>query len=504
VVTFPVCTATGDQEYPAVSGNTVVWEDFRSSDLADIYGCDLSTKTEFFMGKGIAGDDNSSGVGIDYGPPAIDGNTVVWTSGTSADPNIEGYDLSTKTEFPICTAPGIQEWPAVSGNVVVWQDFRNGYADIYGYDLSTKTEFQVPSSYASPPEISGDTAVWQGYTSLDGPCQLFAYDMSTATETIISSDVGFEGQPVFSGSTVLWWNAAYTEQLGYDLSTHTYFTLGGGIVIYALSGNIGLDGVAGRQGLYGYDLSTKTEFPICTLLTSDGASTACLAAISGATVVWCDWRNWSGYMPTNTDIYAASLEPPGTLVCTSTYPFAADKTSLWRKTNQKVTISAGGDGGGSGTVIHYSTNGGTTWGTQAGDSVPVTVSAEGSHHFECYASDSLGTGVTCDLGYVNIDKVKPTTRAWRVSVKTGGVAKLGFRIADALPSCGEARASIQVRNTLGKIVLRVGLGVRRTNVTQVRGLKIKLKRGVYTWRVLATDIAGNRATRIAAARLIVT
>ena len=88
---FPVCLNTAKQWQPAISGNIVVWVDYRSK-----------PDTEAAIGNG----------------------------------DVYGYDLSTGTEFPICIDPADQSDPAISGNVVVWQDFRHGNWDVYGAILS--------------------------------------------------------------------------------------------------------------------------------------------------------------------------------------------------------------------------------------------------------------------------------------------------------------------------------------------------------------------------------
>ena len=48
VVEFPVCTASGNQIDPDISGNTVVWEDYRNGNC-DIYSYNIVTEQE----KGI-------------------------------------------------------------------------------------------------------------------------------------------------------------------------------------------------------------------------------------------------------------------------------------------------------------------------------------------------------------------------------------------------------------------------------------------------------------------
>lgn len=64
--------------------------------------------------------------------PAIYGDTVVWEDQRNSKYNIYGYNLSTSTEFQISTNTAYQSVPAIYGGTVVWQDERNGNDDIYG------------------------------------------------------------------------------------------------------------------------------------------------------------------------------------------------------------------------------------------------------------------------------------------------------------------------------------------------------------------------------------
>ncbi|MFH1616581.1 MAG: hypothetical protein ABIG61_16040, partial [Planctomycetota bacterium] len=65
-----IAVGLGNQEYPAISGNIVVWHENRNGDW-DIYGYDLLTQTEFAVATGLG----------DQMHPAISGNTVIWESG---------------------------------------------------------------------------------------------------------------------------------------------------------------------------------------------------------------------------------------------------------------------------------------------------------------------------------------------------------------------------------------------------------------------------------------
>ena len=95
--------------------------------------------------------------------PAISGNIVVWTDDRNSHSGVSGYDLSTKSTIDIA------EWgnfPAISGNIVVWHDMRvAGHPDnIYGYDLSTHTDFAICTT---SPGSSTSTGGLRRHGSLD-------------------------------------------------------------------------------------------------------------------------------------------------------------------------------------------------------------------------------------------------------------------------------------------------------------------------------------------------
>ena len=125
---FPITTAPGTQTDPAISGNIVVWSDYRKGpDDSDIYGYNLTTKKEFLI-------TDAPGSQV---RPAIWGNLVVWTdfrnepdkvNGTNSD--IYGYDLNTKQEFPVFVGPGRQDEPKTASGVVAWEDSTKGNSDV--------------------------------------------------------------------------------------------------------------------------------------------------------------------------------------------------------------------------------------------------------------------------------------------------------------------------------------------------------------------------------------
>ena len=296
---FPVCADPADQQNPSISGNIIVWEDWRNG--SDIYGYELSTNTEFVI----------CGIELSFQfSPSISGDIVVWVDDRHGNGDIYCYDLSTSTEFPICTDLSWQSSPSISGDIVVWGDGRNGNHDIYGYDLATSTEFPICTDlpeFRASPLISGDIVVWEDFRN--GDSDIYGYDLSTSTEFAICTDPAWQYSPSVSGDIVVWrdernnFDYFYGDIYGYDLSTSTEFaictdpsdqsnpSISGDIVVWRDYRDPNSNG-----DIYGYDLSTSTEFSICTDPSSQWSP-----SISEGIVVWTDDRNG------NFDIYASRI-----------------------------------------------------------------------------------------------------------------------------------------------------------------------------------------------------
>jgi hypothetical protein len=103
---------------------------------------------------------------------------------------------------------------------------------------------------------------------------------------------------------------------------------------------------------------------------------------------------------------------------------------------------------------------------------------------------------------VRVDTQAPTTRARPASVKAGRRVLLKYSVADAVPGCGEAAVILEVTKG-GRTVRTVALGDKSTNSALAYSFKVRLAKGIYAWRVRATDLAGNPASRMTAARLTV-
>jgi beta propeller repeat protein len=180
---------------------------------------------------------------------------------------------TTFADFPVFTiAPSGTwgSWPQISGNTVVWgKNERGDEGEITGeidvYNLNTKatTVINAPDNDGMP-GIDNDIVVWT-QSSTQGS-NVYGYRISTGQQFTVSSANSNKAFARISGNTVVWSDDR--------------------------NGN----------AVYGYDIATETEFPICV---HPGSSRG-LAVVSGNYVAWQDERNLGG--PSDVDIYGFNLQ----------------------------------------------------------------------------------------------------------------------------------------------------------------------------------------------------
>jgi beta propeller repeat protein len=125
-----------DEVVPHISGDKVVWTGCPLSSFNfDVEFYNLTTQT----GQCITTDPEWQML------PRISGDTIVWLDFRNGNGDIYLYDLLTNTERPITTNPAYQVYPDISGDRVVWVDFRkNGYPgipEIFLYDPPSPPAF---------------------------------------------------------------------------------------------------------------------------------------------------------------------------------------------------------------------------------------------------------------------------------------------------------------------------------------------------------------------------
>ncbi|GEM_PF-1951428 len=201
---FPISLSYGGRAAAKVSGNTVVWLDTRNggvNNYYNVYGYDISTGNEF----AITNHPDSPCTSV-----KISGNYVVWQDERnirSSSSDVYGFDLQTKTEFPICTTNGWQGSPGIGNNIVAYGDDRNLTVSIYAYDIKTKTEFLIATGAGmrSDPAVSGNYIVWQD--ARNGNYDIYGYDIAEKREFPICTATGNQSLPSISGNTVVWTQA---------------------------------------------------------------------------------------------------------------------------------------------------------------------------------------------------------------------------------------------------------------------------------------------------------
>lgn len=255
-----ICAANGERFGPVASSEFVAWTDLRcraeappdSDYTADVYGYDLLLGVE--VPVAVAS-------GVTEWHPSINGNRMVYTD-CGYPGQLRGVLLArdpvsghlTFEEFPIPqTSSWFRDCPMISGDFVVWMDYWDGdfyHADIMAVDLRTGVPFPVSTVPGSAPQSS--------------------------------TEVGMD----ISGSIVVWedWrnNPGHWNEPPFNCD------------------------------VYGYDLATGVEFPVCTDL---GVQTR--PRVSGNVVVWEDYR-----VPfSQGDVYGYRLNvtatPTGTVVSTT-------------------------------------------------------------------------------------------------------------------------------------------------------------------------------------------
>ena len=211
----PLVTAPGDQGILCISGDTVVYV----SNPADanlpmtdpgnrIYYIDLSDRVPHPIDNGPAA------TGAQWGP-RISGNRVVWMDYRNGNWDIYEKDLPAGPERRLTTNPGDDEFPDISGDIVAWRSYQNGQWDIHWMNLANGVEHAATNdaAYQESVRISGSLLVWMDGRSDPNPASPSAYDLymedlNTGVQTKIADRSVSPAYPAIDGSTLVWQEAS--------------------------------------------------------------------------------------------------------------------------------------------------------------------------------------------------------------------------------------------------------------------------------------------------------
>lgn len=175
----------------------------------------------------------------------------------------------------------------------------------------------------------------------------------------------------------------------------------------------------------------------------------------------------------------------------------------WYKTGATVHLAAADGAGESGVKeLSYALDGATPTKVASTADVVVPVVA-GAHSIVYHATDVAGNIEADQTFTVNVDTTKPVTSASAASVVKGRSATLKYKVTDAGASAGQATVVIKVKNRSGKVVQTIKAGIVAANKAVSTKFTCKLAKGMYTYSVYATDMAGNAQSKAGSAKLTV-
>lgn len=194
------------QVRPVVSGDVIIWLDFRNGRFWDLFAVDFpAIGNEMFI---------SGTVGMTGFPRnlAVSGRNVIWEDQTAIG-DVSIFNFDTGVLSPLIVAPtnrcrgfGLD----IDGNRVVRADCRlqnpGNHLDIYLLELDSGVETRITDDSAVSarlPSISGERIVW---TDLDLDTlrwEIFTHDLQTGlTQRLGSAGVG--ATPMIDGKQVVW------------------------------------------------------------------------------------------------------------------------------------------------------------------------------------------------------------------------------------------------------------------------------------------------------------
>jgi hypothetical protein len=166
----------------------------------------------------------------------------------------------------------------------------------------------------------------------------------------------------------------------------------------------------------------------------------------------------------------------------------------WHRTAVTLTFAAGDDA--SGVAYVESSLDGGTW----SKGFTRLVGGNGARTVAYRAVDAAGNTEATRQVTVNVDAGRPKPVALaNATVKKGEKATLRFRVDDITP-----RATCKIKVYKGaRLVKTLKVGAVTTNSSTSYRWICKLARGKYTWKLSATDLAGNHELNPGVRRLTV-
>ena len=323
-----LCSATGDQTHPTIAsdgagGAIVTWYDTRSGN-ADIYAQRISADgTVQWTADGVAlctatGDqfypaivrDGAGGAIVTWSCDVRSGNADIYAQRISADGTVQW----TADGVALCTASGDRWYPSLvpdgaGGAIVTWADFRSGNWDIYARRISADGTVQWTADGVALCTATGN----QYYPTIvaDGTSGAIVtwFDRRSG-----NGNEDIYAQRISAGGAVQWTAngmalcTATNDQVG---PTITSDDAGGAIVTWQDQRSGNADIYARRISADGTVQWTADGVALCTATGNQCHPTIAPDGAGGAIVAFADSRSGSE------DIYAQRISAGGTVQWTA-------------------------------------------------------------------------------------------------------------------------------------------------------------------------------------------
>ncbi|MBM3146918.1 MAG: hypothetical protein FJ000_03380 [Actinobacteria bacterium] len=170
----------------------------------------------------------------------------------------------------------------------------------------------------------------------------------------------------------------------------------------------------------------------------------------------------------------------------------------WYRSDVTLTLAAGDDLSGV-DVTEYSRNGGNFKPCSA----PLRFTSEGVTELRYRSIDKDGNIEQVKSAMVRVDKTGPATKATgSVTARRNRKASFRFRVNDNLAPTTETTTIRTLKGGTLKKALAVG-SIKTGFLVTYTWKKARLPKGTYTWKILATDLAGNKQTTIGKSKLTI-
>ena len=201
-------TDTSNARRPDVSGDLAVWSELGDDGRWSIVIYDLEERS---VVRRIDRDGNQQF-------PAISGDRVVWQDDRRGNWDIRAYDVDERREFWVSDSSEEETNPSIDGDLVAFE--RDGL--IWYRDLATNRLERVPNVGGYEPSVSGDRIAFRSGGTRAEPrdASIYVFDRRDGSLVQVSSTLDARrGNPRIRGDMVIWWDRrnGHRDVYAYDL-----------------------------------------------------------------------------------------------------------------------------------------------------------------------------------------------------------------------------------------------------------------------------------------------